>query len=99
MKSGNKKLAGTAMILALGSSAVPAQASFGFCSQPMAPSAFLSKPNKPYCISSRNCTEWDVSSYRTQVRTYYDALARYARDVDSYYADAASYVKCMSDLD
>lgn len=95
----NKRNAVCAAILALGSSAIPAQASFGFCSQPMAPSAFLNKPNKPYCVSSRTCSEWDVSNYRNQVRSYYESLNRYAHEVDSYYDNASRYVKCMSDLD
>ena len=95
----NKRLAACAAVLILGSSAIPAQASFGYCSQPMAPSTYLSKPSKPYCVTSRSCSEWEVSNYRSQVRTYYDSLNRYAREVDTYYDDASRYVKCMSDLD
>ncbi|MFW2349897.1 hypothetical protein [Qipengyuania sp.] len=76
-----------------------AQAAFGYCTQPMAPSAFLHKPNKPYCAAARNCSEWDVQRYRNDVDSYYESLRRYAREVDDYYDDAARYIKCMSDLD
>ena len=65
----------------------------------MAPSAFLTKPSKPYCATNRSCSDWEVSNYRREVSSYYDSLNRYAREVDEYYNQASSYVKCMSDLD
>ena len=79
-------------------SSEPAQAAFGFCSQPLAPSAFFSKPSKPLCVMSRNCTEWDVQNYKRDVESYFDQLKRYAGQVDDYYNGAQSYVKCMADL-
>ena len=78
--------------------AAPTQAAFGFCSQPTAPSAFLVKPNEPYCAISQNCSEWDVQNYRNEIDRYFDSLKRYARDVDQYYNDASSYISCMADL-
>lgn len=76
-----------------------AQAAYGYCSQPMAPSAYISKPNKPYCFSARNCSDWEINSYKRDVDSYYEDLRRYAGQVDDYYNDATKYVKCMSYLD
>lgn len=76
-----------------------ALAAYGFCSAPMAPSAFLSKPNKPYCFAARNCSSWEIDSYKRSVSSYYDDLRRYAEQVDSYYERATKYVECMSYLD
>lgn len=76
-----------------------ANAAYGFCSQPFAPSVFLSKPGKPFCYSSRNCSEWQVNSYKSDVDRYYRDLRQYAGQVDSYYKDATKYVECMSYLD
>jgi len=76
-----------------------ALAAYGFCSAPNAPSAFLSKPSKPYCFSARNCSEWEISSYKRQVDSYYSDLRRYAEQVDAYYERATKYVECMSYLD
>lgn len=72
---------------------------YGFCSQPYAPTTFLSKPNKPYCATNRNCSDWEVENYRTDVERYYRDLGRYANEVDQYYSDAVDYVGCMRDLD
>lgn len=77
----------------------PASAAYGFCSAPMAPSTFLSKPIKPYCFAARNCSSWQVESYRNDVDRYYENLRRYARQVDDYYESASKYVQCMSYLD
>ncbi|MBA3863497.1 MAG: hypothetical protein C0517_06095 [Erythrobacter sp.] len=76
-----------------------ASAAYGFCSAPIAPSAFLSKPNKPYCFSARNCSEWQINSYKRDVDSYYESLRRYANQVDAYYESATKYVQCMSYLD
>lgn len=77
----------------------PAIAAFGFCSRPSAPSAYLAKPSKPYCVISRSCSQWDVQNYRNEIDRYFDGLKRYAGDVDAYYSDAQNYIKCMADLD
>jgi len=76
-----------------------ANAAYGFCSQPHAPSAFFSKPTKPYCFTSRNCSEWQINSYKSDVDRYYENLRRYAGQVDDYYNSATKYVECMSYLD
>jgi hypothetical protein len=90
-------LAGAAF-LAIGSSAwTPAVAGFGYCVEPRAPSAaFITKPSKPICIGG--CSEWQISSYRREVSSYYDSLQQYASDVDRY-KKAGEYIQCMSDLD
>jgi hypothetical protein len=76
-----------------------ASAAYGFCSAPMAPSAFLSKPTKPYCFAARNCSSWQINSYNSDVDRYYEQLRRYADEVDDYYNEATKYVRCMSYLD
>ena len=87
------------VVLSLGGSAIPARASFVFCSQPKAPSAYFTKPTKPYCAASRNCSSWEVSSYRSQVQSYYSDLESYANDVNRFNRDARLFIECMSDLD
>jgi hypothetical protein len=91
--------AGLAFAAGLTVNSAPVQAAFGYCSQPMAPSVFLSKPSKPYCAISRNCSEWDVQMYRNEIDRYFDSLRRYASQVDDYYSDAQTYISCMADLD
>jgi hypothetical protein len=87
---------GLLLTLPLGS----ADAMFRYCSQPIAPSVgFITKPSKPFCAAARNCSEWEVSAYRSDVESYYRKLKRYAEEVETYYADAATYLKCMADLD
>lgn len=77
-----------------------ADAMLRYCSQPMAPSmGFISKPSKPYCAATGTCTEWEVSSYKSDVEQYYRKLNRYVEEVDTYYAEASDYVKCMAELD
>lgn len=76
-----------------------ASAAYRFCSQPMAPSAYLRKPTKPFCASNRSCSEWEVSSYRDEVDRYFRKLKTYADEVESYYSEATDYVSCMSKLD
>ena len=73
--------------------------SYGYCTQPFAPSAYLSKPSKPFCATMRNCSDWEVRSYRYEVDRYYANLRRYAGEVDDYYEEAISYIRCMQDLD
>ena len=70
----------------------------GFCFEPRAPIAILSKPTKPYCAVSRSCDKWQVDNYRSSVERYYSDLESYASDVDRYYKKAAEYIECMSDL-
>jgi hypothetical protein len=92
-------VAGMCLALAVSSAAPSANAAFGFCSQPMAPTAYLSKPRKPFCATDRSCEQWEVDMYRNRVRDYYSNLRQYANEVDQFYRDAADYVDCMSDLD
>ena len=92
-------LATCALALTIGGSSNAALASYGYCSQPMAPSTYLNKPSKPYCATAGTCKQWDVDNYKNQVNSYYDSLNRYAREVDDYYEQASRYVKCMADLD
>lgn len=76
-----------------------ANAQFGYCVQPHAPTVFLSQPRRPFCATTRSCSEWEVSSYQRQVSNYFDDLRRYAGQVDSYYEDAQRYIECMATLD
>lgn len=76
-----------------------ATGAYSYCSEPRAPSIYLSKPTKPFCATTRNCEQWQVDMYRNEVRSYYNDLETYADDVDRYYRNAADYVECMSDLD
>ncbi len=76
-----------------------ANAAYGFCVQPHAPSAFFTKPSKPYCYTSRNCAEWQITGYKSDVDRYYRDLHQYAGQVDDYYNGATKYVECMSYLD
>lgn len=76
-----------------------ANAAYGFCSRPNAPSIFLSKPSKPFCYTSRNCSEWQINSYKSDVDRYYRSLRQYAGQVDDFYNNATKYVECMSYLD
>jgi hypothetical protein len=85
-----------AMSIAIGSSSTPPAKAAGMCMEPRAPSAFLTKPSKPVCFNG--CSEFQISSYRSQVRSYFANLEQYATDVDRYYKRAAEYVECMSDL-
>lgn len=81
------------------SSSQPAKAAILFCSQPYAPTAYLSKPSKPYCLTFGQCERWEIDNYRSEVDRYFRSLSQYADEVDNYYADAVQYVRCMSDLD
>lgn len=59
----------------------------------------MTKPQKPYCFTARNCSSWQINSYKSDVDRYYENLRRYARQVDDYYESATTYVECMSYLD
>lgn len=76
-----------------------ANAAYGYCSQPNAPSTYLRKPSKPYCATNRTCSDWEVTSYRDELDRYFRNLRTYAEEVDSYYSDATDYISCMSKLD
>jgi hypothetical protein len=81
-------------------SASHAPVGVGYCSQPMAPMlSIYSKPNKPFCVATRSCSQWDVDNYRNEIDSYYVKLKRYLADVDAFSAQAYDYAKCMADLD
>ena len=79
--------------------ALPAGASYSFCSEPRAPSFYSSKPNKPYCASNRSCSQWEVDSYKRQVESYFSDLQQYADGVSRFNRNARDYIDCMSKLD
>ena len=77
-----------------------APVSASICFEPRAPSTmFLRKPTKPYCAQSRSCEQWEVDSYKSEVRRYYQQLDEYASSVNKFQKQAAEYVQCMADLD
>lgn len=79
--------------------AMPVSAAYSYCMEPRAPSFYGSKPTKPICAAVRNCSQWDVDSYRSAVDQHFNRLKQYAADVDRYYKGAQEYLECMSDLD
>ena len=82
----------------LAANATPAVAST--CIEPRAPSAlFMRKPSKLYCAQSRSCSEWEVGSYKADVRRYYQELEEYASSANAFRKQAAEYIECMADLD
>lgn len=76
---------------------IPSPAEAGYCSQPTAPSAYISKPSKPFCAP--RCSEWEVQTYRDELDRYFRRLKQYAQEVDDYYREAGEYVDCMAKLD
>lgn len=72
----------------------PAAAQYSYCSQPSAPTAYLRKPDKPFCAASRSCEDYKVSAYRNDVETYFRKLKRYAEEVDTFHSEASDYVEC-----
>ena len=70
-----------------------------FCMQPTAPTAYISRPNRPFCAAARNCSSFDVDMYRGEVQRYFERLRRYANEVDEFHSSAATYIECMSRLD
>lgn len=87
---------GLLLVLPLGS----ADAMFRFCLEPTAPSlSFIRKPTKPFCASSGRCSEYEISSYKSDVEDYFRKLRRYAQEVETFYSEAGVYVKCMAELD
>jgi hypothetical protein len=88
-----------AILFVLPVSSAPADAAYGFCMAPRAPSVFLSKPTKPFCAASRSCEQWQVTSYKNEVEQYFNSLKTYLEDVDKYQKKAYEYAECMADLD
>jgi hypothetical protein len=76
-----------------------ATASFSYCNKPYAPNDYFSKPSKPFCATMRNCSDWEIQSYKSDVENYFRKLRAYLVDVDQYYENAYDYAKCMADLD
>jgi hypothetical protein len=66
------------------------------CFSPRAPSFYTSKPSKPICYN--DCSQWQIDSYKNQVRNYYSELETYATDVDRYYKKQIEYIECLTDL-
>jgi hypothetical protein len=100
MNWGIARLAAPGLLLLSLSTSQPAFAAYSFCSEPRAPSlSFITKPSKPYCATMRNCEQWEVDSYRSNVKRYFDRLQEYLADVESYQKEAYEYAKCMADLD
>lgn len=62
-----------------------------------------SKISQPSCLSSSNCSEYDMRSYKNDVSTYIRALKEYAADADhaadaakDFANDAEDYAECES---
>lgn len=79
----------------------PVKAAASFCFEPRAPSLYIiTKPRKPYCATSGDgCDSWEIESYRTEVRRYFDQLEQYLSDVERYRKQAHEYAECMAELD
>lgn len=88
-----------AVLITMLASSVPAQAGYGFCMEPRAPSLFVTKPQKPFCAATHSCEQWEVDMYKSAVNRYFDSLQTYLVDVDSYRKKAYEYAECMADLD
>lgn len=87
-----------AMLAALGAlmASSPATAS-GYCSMPMPPTTYLTKPRVPSCYNG--CERYQIEAYRRDVDRYYEQLRSYLRAVDQYRSDAYDYARCMVDLE
>jgi hypothetical protein len=85
--------------LVFASQSQPANAGFAYCSAPMAPSFFATKPSKPYCAMTSNCERWEVDIYNSEIEQYFKRLKQYLTDVDQFQIDAYDYAKCMAKLD
>jgi len=57
-----------------------------------------SKPDEPYCVIWKNCTEWDVRIYKQELESWADDLQRYvneAQEVAREYAEnALEFARC-----
>lgn len=86
--------------------AAPASSALAYCSEPDAPSSYAkprkpTPPTRPYCAATRSCSDWEVSSYNSQLQTYqheldrYEAaVQRYVRQLKDYVDEALEYAKC-----
>ncbi len=76
----------------------PAEAA-GFCFEPRAPTLYVSKPTKPFCAVRRECSQWKVDSYKSELERYFNSLVQYRVELDKYYKNAYEYIECMAELD
>lgn len=70
-----------------------------FCSEPDFNEPIPpTKPDKPFCVSMGNCTEFDVDMYKREMEYYLSNLKYYvneAQDAGNQYAEEAlEYAKC-----
>lgn len=79
-----------------------------YCTPPVAPSFFETKPTKPikpFCLNeitnTHTCDEWIVSKYNIEVdtyngrlREYQDAARIYIDELNSYLKKAREYAQC-----
>jgi hypothetical protein len=72
---------------------------YGFCMAPIAPFVYAVKPSKPYCASSRSCSQWEIDNYKRRVESYFNDLQQYMADADKFRKLAYEYAECMADLD
>lgn len=77
--------------------AAPAFGGFGYCSSPMAPSTYITKPRKPSCYNG--CEQYEIDSYRRQIDQYYENLRAYLQQVEAFRKAAYDYAKCMAEVD
>lgn len=93
-----KRALTAAFVLAI----APPGAAHAFCTLPSIvlhePSPPI-KPEKPFCVAVKTCTQWDVDNYRRDMADYVASLKRYvqeAQDAGNRYAeDALEYAKCQ----
>jgi hypothetical protein len=76
-----------------------ALAAYGYCMEPRAPSLYASKPSKPYCATSQNCSSFEVEQYRSSIKSYYSQLEQYLVDVDKFRKLAYEYADCEAKSD
>ncbi|WP_066657596.1 MULTISPECIES: hypothetical protein [unclassified Sphingomonas] len=81
------------------SSSAPATAAYRYCMSPRAPSFYGTRPTKPFCAMRRNCSSYEVESYRQDLKRYFDNLQNYLSDVDRYRKQAYEFAQCEIDAD
>ena len=88
------------MLVATMAYSAPSSA-YAICFEPKAPSLFMiSKPRKPYCATiGDGCDQWEIDSYKNNVKRYFDQLRDYLTEVESFRKKAHEYAECMADLD
>ncbi len=57
------------------------------CRKPNKPA----KPTEPFCVTTRSCSEWEISSYRLEIEAYNQEVETYNYQVDQY-------VDCINDF-